>query len=272
MLEVNISSGDINIMSIRILIVAGTIGSGKSAVCKILSKHIKVISLDELARQAHNDKYVINSVEQYFGSQCVINGVIDRSKLSQAAFENKANLDKLNEIMHPFILRLLNEQLQQLALQTLIKNTSDSNINEQLIISQINPLNIDNNSIFYINKSPQQVSSIGTSSLNNNIIFNLNETTKLNQTSNVIAIEVPLYHTQLADIASVIWYVTCDPQLQFSRAVNRGVNPEIFNKIIKYQADTSKWLDIADEIIVNNNDLDNLNTTVNQLLGKYNLS
>lgn len=190
-------------MQNRILVVAGTIGSGKSAVCEILKKHIEVISLDYLGKQAHNDKDVINKVSQHFGSEIITNGIIDVVKLRQAAFNSKSNNDILNEITHPVIYKLLNQLL--------------------------------------------------------------------NNAKGDVVIEAPLYTNYLAELANIVWYVTCDKQLQYQRVKERGIDTQLIDKIFENQITTIKWSAVANEIITTNSDLSTLEITVDQLISKYNL-
>lgn len=88
--------------------VTGGIGSGKSAVCRILaSDGIPVYDSDSAAKRLYQtDDVLLDAIEEAFG--CSIrksDGKFDKAKLTELAFLSKASLAKLDGIVHPAVLR-----------------------------------------------------------------------------------------------------------------------------------------------------------------------
>jgi dephospho-CoA kinase len=95
--------------------VTGNIGSGKSAVCRILAKlGASIIDADELAHQSYKPhsqawQELINA----FGKDILkANEEIDRQKLGQLVFANPAALALLNQIVHPKAYRMAQEKIE----------------------------------------------------------------------------------------------------------------------------------------------------------------
>ena len=95
----------------------GGLASGKSSVAKILRhKNIPVVCADTLAREAvalGSDG--LKQVVAHFGSDILTNsGEIDRKKLAAQVFGHKANLDKLESIIHPIVRELTKKNQEKL--------------------------------------------------------------------------------------------------------------------------------------------------------------
>ncbi|HUV46406.1 MAG TPA: dephospho-CoA kinase, partial [Dehalococcoidia bacterium] len=95
--------------------VTGNIGSGKSAVCRILAKlGAIIVDADELAHesyQPHSQAWqeLINT----FGKDIVkADEEIDRQKLGQIVFSHPDALAKLNEIVHPRAYGMAQEKIE----------------------------------------------------------------------------------------------------------------------------------------------------------------
>ncbi len=86
--------------------ITGGIGSGKTTVCKVFQLlGIPVYYADEEAKRLLeiNDD-VKTSIVKTFGNEVIDNkGLIDRKKLASLVFNNKENLEKLNNIVHPAV-------------------------------------------------------------------------------------------------------------------------------------------------------------------------
>ncbi|KAK7508453.1 hypothetical protein BaRGS_00000019 [Batillaria attramentaria] len=98
--------------------VTGGIASGKSNVCFELEKlGAKIINCDRLGHKAYEKgTQAYTAVLQEFGSHLVTEkGEIDRAQLGQIVFSDKSKLEKLNSIVWPEILRLVEEEIQQFA-------------------------------------------------------------------------------------------------------------------------------------------------------------
>lgn len=95
----------------KILIgITGGIGSGKSEVCRLLNKRgYKVFFADLIAKELYKkDKSLAKKVVNAFGKD-VLNykGVISLTKLREKVFSNKANFKKINDIVHPTVIKYL---------------------------------------------------------------------------------------------------------------------------------------------------------------------
>jgi len=95
----------------KILIgITGGIGSGKSEVCRLLNKRgYKVFFADLIAKELYKkDKTLAKKVVNAFGKD-VLNykGVISLAKLREKVFSNKANFKKINDIVHPTVIKYL---------------------------------------------------------------------------------------------------------------------------------------------------------------------
>lgn len=98
-----------------ILGLTGSLGSGKTTVAKIFQEFgAGVIDADRIAHSLIKPKTkiyykIINS----FGKGILRkNRTIDRHKLAKLAFNNKKYLKKLNSIMHPEIIRIIQEKIK----------------------------------------------------------------------------------------------------------------------------------------------------------------
>lgn len=100
----------------RIIGLTGNIAAGKSTVSEELARlGAEVIDADGLAREALAEKSAGESeVKRVFGTDYFENGRLNRRKLGALVFENPAEREKLNAIVHPIIHRLLLERLDGL--------------------------------------------------------------------------------------------------------------------------------------------------------------
>jgi len=84
--------------------VTGGIGSGKSYVCDILNRrhNIPVINTDIVAKtQIMCDETVMHQVIDTFGKDSYVDGKINIPKFSKLLFNNKEELNKMNNITLP---------------------------------------------------------------------------------------------------------------------------------------------------------------------------
>lgn len=90
--------------------ITGGIGSGKSEVCRLLHKRgYKVIFADLIAKELYKkDKALARKVIKAFGKDIVnYKGVISLTKLRDIVFSNKTNFKKINDIVHPTVIKYL---------------------------------------------------------------------------------------------------------------------------------------------------------------------
>lgn len=90
----------------KIIIITGSIGTGKSAASRIIKNYgFSVIDSDEIVHEGYKpDKEMHNKVVEYFGKE-ILNefGEIDRQKLGKIVFYDERELNKLNGIVHSFV-------------------------------------------------------------------------------------------------------------------------------------------------------------------------
>jgi len=99
--------------------VTGNIGSGKSSFIKIISRLLKinqvksfVIDLDQLGhKQLTNNLELKHQLIEEFSKKILTKDQIDRKKLSQIVFSDKKALNRLNELIHPLIIKDLYREL-----------------------------------------------------------------------------------------------------------------------------------------------------------------
>lgn len=86
--------------------ITGGIGSGKTTACKVFQLlGVPVYYADEEAKKLLDENpEVKTSIINTFGIEVKDDkGLIDRKKLAALVFNNKANLEKLNNIVHPAV-------------------------------------------------------------------------------------------------------------------------------------------------------------------------
>ncbi len=80
----------------------GSIGSGKSTVARLLRERgIPVLDADVIAREVSSFPDVLQAISRTFGSDYVLEGGINRSKMAQLVFNNPEARTALNGIIHP---------------------------------------------------------------------------------------------------------------------------------------------------------------------------
>lgn len=84
--------------------ITGGIGSGKSAVSKILNViGIKVYNSDEKAKfLMENDELLLSSIKNDFGEEAYIDGKINKNFISNNLFNNNKKLKMMNDLVHPW--------------------------------------------------------------------------------------------------------------------------------------------------------------------------
>jgi dephospho-CoA kinase len=98
--------------------ITGGIGSGKSAVCKILKKEgEKIIIADILSRRITDvNESVRKKILKFFGPEVFDEfDSLDRKKLADIVFDDRKKLKKLNEIIHPVLFRKIEKEIQEYA-------------------------------------------------------------------------------------------------------------------------------------------------------------
>jgi len=81
----------------------GNIGSGKTWVCKVFEAlGVPIYYADLEARKILNSQNMIQEIIETFGHEVALNkNEINRKALAAIVFNDKAELDKLNQLIHP---------------------------------------------------------------------------------------------------------------------------------------------------------------------------
>jgi len=97
-----------------VLGLTGAIAMGKSTVAKQFAYFkVQVFDADKINHEIlANDKTVLEKIKQVF-PQIVFNDVIDRKKLGDIVFNDKKSLEKLENILHPEIMKKVDEFIQK---------------------------------------------------------------------------------------------------------------------------------------------------------------
>ncbi len=100
---------------IKKIAITGGIGSGKSLVRKIIMKRgFPVFSCDDIYAEVINSELYIREICRCFPS-AIIDGKIDKKRLSEIVFQNDDARKKLNGIAHPLIMSQLFKQMDACA-------------------------------------------------------------------------------------------------------------------------------------------------------------
>lgn len=99
----------------------GGIGTGKTTVSKKLRERgYPVIDLDNISREVIKYPKVINKLVQNFGKEILLDEdaaiserEISRKKLGKIVFKDEKNVNILNSIMHPPILKKMREEVKE---------------------------------------------------------------------------------------------------------------------------------------------------------------
>jgi dephospho-CoA kinase len=97
--------------------VTGGIACGKTEVCKVFQrKGATILSGDQIGKEVvEKDKGVMKELVRVFGTSILTkNGKLNRRELGQIAFASKEGKEKLNHIIHPYLLKELRHRIKDL--------------------------------------------------------------------------------------------------------------------------------------------------------------
>ncbi|MDI6689673.1 MAG: dephospho-CoA kinase [Actinomycetota bacterium] len=103
--------------SMKVIGVTGGIATGKSTVAKLLaSRGAKVIDADQISREVMAPKSEVwEKIVTYFGEEILLqDGSIDRKKLAKIVFSDPQELEVLNRLTHPSIIKVIEDRLEEL--------------------------------------------------------------------------------------------------------------------------------------------------------------
>jgi len=102
---------------VLVLGITGGIACGKSLICQFFAElGAVIVSADTLAREAvRPGKPAFKQILDHFGKEILtVEGTIDRALLAQRIFQSPDERLKLNQMTHPAIARLADQQIQKL--------------------------------------------------------------------------------------------------------------------------------------------------------------
>lgn len=104
----------------------GGIGSGKSTIAKMFELlNVPVYYADAASKRLyHTDKDLIAALKKQFGEDIYTNGQLNRSRLAAIVFNNKAQLDVLNRLVHPPTIRDAEEWIKRQTAPYVIKEAA----------------------------------------------------------------------------------------------------------------------------------------------------
>jgi len=103
-------------LTARIIGVTGAIASGKSTVAGMLQElGAALISADEIARELLQKREVKNEIEEVWGSRVFAEGgQVDRQALAEKVFADPSEVERLNAILHPPIIKRIRQEIAHL--------------------------------------------------------------------------------------------------------------------------------------------------------------
>lgn len=133
-----------------IICVTGQVGSGKTAVCRILreiDKNINLIDADKIGHKLLNKKIVKEKLIKEFGKNIINNKKeINRKILAKIVFNDTKKLQKLNKIIHPLLIKEIKEKINNQKINVidaaLFSNLKLKNICDKIIIVKTSKKNI----------------------------------------------------------------------------------------------------------------------------------
>jgi dephospho-CoA kinase len=102
-------------MSAPLIVVTGSIASGKTSVARIFgARGGVVVDCDRLAHRAYRDKAVRAALVDTFG-ECILtpSGRISRRRLGKLVFADDRALARLNRIVHPSVKRIISAEVRE---------------------------------------------------------------------------------------------------------------------------------------------------------------
>jgi len=93
--------------------VSGTIGSGKTSVSKVFEElGAHYISADEIGWEILPK--IADRLKQKFGEDIMNGNAVDKKRLRSTVFSNRQNLDYLNELSHPILVKEMLRRIQEI--------------------------------------------------------------------------------------------------------------------------------------------------------------
>lgn len=97
--------------------ITGGIGAGKSTVLELLQhadSRIRTLSSDQIVHELLRSNQDIQAeIGQLFGQQMVGQEGVDRQALARRVFSNRADLERLEQLLHPYVRQRIEQQIRQ---------------------------------------------------------------------------------------------------------------------------------------------------------------
>lgn len=97
--------------------ITGGIGSGKTTVCRIFETlGISIFDADFSAKRLMQENSILKTelIASFGKDVFMLDGQLDRKYLAQLVFNNEAELNRLNKMVHPFVMRDYQDWLLQI--------------------------------------------------------------------------------------------------------------------------------------------------------------
>lgn len=92
--------------------ITGVIASGKSSVVNYLKGNkYTVIDSDLIVKELYKEQFVKSKIAKTFGTKYIENNEINKKDLGKLIFTNKAERQKLNELIHPLVRKAILEKI-----------------------------------------------------------------------------------------------------------------------------------------------------------------
>lgn len=99
----------------KIIGITGNSGSGKSTISKLISKNYeaKIINADKIAKEmTKNNGEYLQAIRQAFGNDVIKNNELDRKKLADIVFLNRAEKEKLDGLTFEYVVEEIKKELE----------------------------------------------------------------------------------------------------------------------------------------------------------------
>ena len=99
----------------KIIGITGNSGSGKSTISKLISKdyEAKIIDADKIAKEmTKNNGEYLQAIRQAFGNDVIKNNELDRKKLADIVFLNRAEKEKLDGLTFEYVVEEIKKELE----------------------------------------------------------------------------------------------------------------------------------------------------------------
>ena len=99
----------------KIIGITGNSGSGKSTISKLISKNYeaKIIDADKIAKEmTKNNGEYLQAIRQAFGNDVIKNNELDRKKLADIVFLNRAEKEKLDGLTLEYVVEEIKKELE----------------------------------------------------------------------------------------------------------------------------------------------------------------